>query len=74
MPMIDQIQNDGAGDATARAGEADIDLRLGRHAVALLQAAREAGDPTLIAHAEAMAMAVGFALAARVESGVARGD
>jgi thiazole synthase ThiGH ThiG subunit len=71
MPMIDRIQNDGAA---ARAGDAEIDLRLGHHAVALLQAAREAGDPTLIAHAEAMAVAVGFALAARVTDGVLRED
>ncbi|MCJ2097717.1 MULTISPECIES: hypothetical protein [Methylobacterium] len=40
--------------------------RLGRHAIALLQAARDAGDPALIAQAEAMAMAVGFALAAHL--------
>ncbi|WP_342106579.1 hypothetical protein [Methylobacterium sp. SI9] len=72
--MIDRIQNDGAGGATARAGDADIDLRLGRHAVALLQAAREIGDPTLIAHAEAMAVAVGFALAARITNGDGRED
>jgi hypothetical protein len=43
----------------------EVEQRLGRHAIALLQAARDAGDPMLIAQAEAMAMAVGFALAAR---------
>jgi hypothetical protein len=68
--MIDRIQTDGAGGAALRAGDAEIDLRLGHHAIGLLQAAREAGDPALIAHAEAMAMAVGFALASRVEDGV----
>lgn len=68
--MIDRIQNDGAGGAALRAGDTEIDLRLGHHAIELLQAAREAGDPALIAHAEAMAMAVGFALASRVEEGV----
>lgn len=52
-------------------GHAGIDddevlQRLGRHAIALLQAARDAGDPALIAQAEAMAMAVGFALAAHL--------
>ena len=71
--MIDRHQNDGAAVAT-RTGDAEVDLRLGRHAVALLQAAREAGDPTLIAHAEAMAVAVGFALAARVMDGNPRQD
>jgi hypothetical protein len=70
--MIDRIQTDGAGGAALRAGDADVDLRLGHHAIALLQAAREAGDPALIAHAEAMAMAVGFALASRVADGIAR--
>ena len=40
--------------------------RLGRHAIALLQAARDAGDPALIAQAEAMAMAVGYTLAAQL--------
>ncbi|MHB2205996.1 hypothetical protein [Methylobacterium sp. CM6257] len=44
----------------------DADVRLGGHAIALLQAARDAGDPALIAQAEAIAMAVGFALAARL--------
>ncbi|SFL59449.1 hypothetical protein [Methylobacterium pseudosasicola] len=44
----------------------DIDIRLGQHAVGLLQAARDSGDPALIAQAEAMAMAVGFALASRL--------
>ncbi|MEL6063143.1 MULTISPECIES: hypothetical protein [unclassified Methylobacterium] len=63
--MIDRFQNDADG-ASVRANDADTDLRLGRHAVELLQAAREVGDPTLIAQAEAMAMAVGYALAARV--------
>ncbi|MGU3402600.1 hypothetical protein [Methylobacterium brachiatum] len=43
-----------------------IDRRLGQHAVGLLQAARDSGDPSLIAQAEAMAMAVGFALASRL--------
>ncbi|MEH3065519.1 MULTISPECIES: hypothetical protein [Methylobacterium] len=46
-----------------------MDLRLGRHAIELLQAAREAGEPTLIAQAEAMAMAVGFVLASRLPGG-----
>ncbi|WP_246695077.1 hypothetical protein [Methylobacterium sp. P1-11] len=41
-------------------------MRLGKHAIALLQAARDAGEPTLIAQAEAMAMAVGFLLASRL--------
>ncbi|MCJ2073706.1 hypothetical protein MKK75_33780 [Methylobacterium sp. J-030] len=67
--MIDRRQNDGSDDA-APAAAAEIELRLGRHAVALLEAARDAGDPTLIAHAEAMAMAVGYALAARGVDGV----
>ncbi|MCJ2089191.1 hypothetical protein MKK88_24850 [Methylobacterium sp. E-005] len=71
--MIDRTQNDRAGGA-AHAADAEIELRLGRHAVALLEAARDAGDPTLIAHAEAMAMAVGYALAARVTDGVLRED
>ena len=48
--------------------------RLGRHAIDLLQAAREAGDPALIAQAEAMAMAVGFTLAAQLPLGVSRAD
>ena len=52
----------------------EVEQRLGRHAIALLQAARDAGDPTLIAQAEAMAMAVGFALAARSPDLGARGD
>jgi thiazole synthase ThiGH ThiG subunit len=73
MPMIDRSQNDGAIGAT-HAPDAEIDLRLGRHAVALLQAARDAGDPALIAHAEAMAIAVGYALAARESDGVSRED
>ncbi|WCS22596.1 hypothetical protein LOK46_15455 [Methylobacterium sp. NMS14P] len=46
-----------------------MDLRLGRHAIELLQAARDAGEPTLIAQAEAMAMAVGFVLASRLPDG-----
>ena len=70
--MIDRSQNGGA-IAPAYAGDAEIDQRLGRHAVALLQAARDANDPTLIAHAEAMAMAVGYALASRLSDDV-RGD
>ncbi|MGH1589115.1 hypothetical protein ACRBEV_13050 [Methylobacterium phyllosphaerae] len=49
-------------------GDTDVDVRLGRHAIALLQAARDAGEPTLIAQAEAMAMAVGFALASRMSN------
>lgn len=48
------------------AGDGDADQRLGRYALGLLQAARDAGDPDLIAQAEAMAMAVGFALASRL--------
>lgn len=43
-----------------------IDRRLVQHAVGLVQAARESGDAALIAQAEAMAMAVGFALASRM--------
>ena len=39
-----------------------IDRRLGQHAVGLLQAARDSGDPNLIAQAQAMAMPVGFDL------------
>lgn len=70
--MIDRSQNGDAIDS-AYAGDAEIDQRLGRHAVALLQAARDANDPTLIAHAEAMAMAVGYALASRLSDDV-RGD
>ena len=66
--MIDRSHDDAArGSVSAR--DADIDRRLGRHAIALLKAARDAGDPTLIAHAEAAAMAVGFALAARLPNG-----
>ena len=63
--MIDRSQNDGTF-GPGYAGDADIDQRLGRHAIALLQAARDANDPKLIAHAEAMAMAVGYALASRL--------
>jgi hypothetical protein len=70
--MIDR-KNDSAGGADL-AADSEIELRLGRHAVALLEAARDAGDPTLIAHAEAMAMAVGYALAARVTDGILRED
>ncbi|WP_243967029.1 hypothetical protein [Methylobacterium sp. J-026] len=66
--MIDRSHDNAAGGAVF-ARDADIDQRLGRHAIALLQAARDAGDPTLIAHAEAAAMAVGFALAARQPDG-----
>lgn len=71
--MIDRRQNDGLGVAP-HAIEADVDQRLGRHAIALLEAARDAGDPALIAHAEAMAMAVGFALAARLSDAPAHED
>jgi hypothetical protein len=52
----------------------EVEQRLGRHAIALLQAARDAGDPMLIAQAEAMALAVGFALAARSPDLGARED
>lgn len=52
----------------------EVEQRLGRHAIALLQAARDAGDPMLIAQAEAMAMAVGFVLAARSPDLGARED
>jgi hypothetical protein len=51
----------------------DVLQRLGRHAIALLQAARDSGDPALIAQAEAMAMTVGFALASGMRSS-ARGS
>ena len=62
-----------------RIGGAGIDhdevlQRLGQHAIALLQAAREAGDPALIAQAEAMAMAVGFTLAAHLPLGTGTAD
>ena len=49
-----------------RPDQYDIDVRLGQHAVGLLLAARDSGDPALIAQAEAMAVAVGFALASRL--------
>ncbi|KST59622.1 hypothetical protein AO398_17350 [Methylobacterium sp. GXS13] len=49
-----------------RRDENDIDVRLGQHAVGLLKAARDSGDTALIVQAEAMAMAVGFALASRL--------
>jgi hypothetical protein len=52
--------------ASPQAGDEDPDLRLGRCAIALLEAARDVGDPALIAQAEAMAIAVGFALASRL--------
>lgn len=65
--MTDRSQNHGIPEGVP-AGD-DVDLRLGRHAVELLQAAREAGEPTLIAQAEAMAMAVGFVLASRLPGG-----
>ena len=48
--MTDRSQNHGIPDGVP-AGDADVDLRLGRHAIELLQAAREAGEPTLIAQA-----------------------
>ncbi|MBL7406479.1 hypothetical protein INQ30_29650, partial [Escherichia coli] len=63
--MTDRSQNDGIPDG-GRGGDEDVDLRLGRHVIELLQAARDAGEPTLIAQAEAMAMAVGFVLASRL--------
>ncbi|MGU3463419.1 hypothetical protein ACLBXO_01070 [Methylobacterium sp. C33D] len=66
--MTDRSQNHGIPDRVP-AGDEDVDLRLGRHAIELLQAAREAGEPALIAQAEAMAMAVGFMLASRLPDG-----
>ncbi|SDN18479.1 hypothetical protein SAMN05216360_106194 [Methylobacterium phyllostachyos] len=63
--MTKRSQND-SSIGPGHAGDAEVDQRLGRHAIALLQAARDANDPTLIAHAEAMAMAVGYALASRL--------
>ncbi len=63
--MTDRAQNPGNPDDIPLRDE-DVDMRLGRHAIALLQAARDAGEPTLIAQAEAMAMAVGFLLASRL--------
>lgn len=71
--MIDRSQKDGR-IGPGQAGDADIDQRLGRHAIALLQAARDANDPTLIAQAEAMAMAVGYALASRLSDTVPGDD
>lgn len=67
MRMTDPVQFDRAG---SRAGTDQDDAlqRLGRHAIALLQAARDSGDLALIAQAEAMAMAVGFTLAAQLPS------
>lgn len=61
--MTDRSQNDGIPDG-GPGGDEDVDLRLGRHVIELLQAARDAGEPTLIAQAEAMA--VGFVLASRL--------
>ena len=63
--MTDRSQNDGIPDG-GRGGDEDVDLRLGRPVTEPLQAARDAGEPTLIAQAEAMAMAVGFVLASRL--------
>ena len=48
--MTDRSQNDGIPDG-GRGGDEDVDLRLGRHVIELLQA---------------MAMAVGFVLASRL--------
>jgi hypothetical protein len=59
--MNDRNPHDGS-----HGGHENADVRLGRHALALLQAARDAGDQELIIQAEAMAMAVGFALASRL--------
>lgn len=58
-----------------RAPDADEapDIRLGRHALGLLRAARETGDPALIADAEAMALAAGEALAGRLRTERDRG-
>ncbi|MEE7490110.1 hypothetical protein MOTC310_06305 [Methylobacterium oryzae] len=66
--MTDRGQNPGMSGVVP-AGDEDVDLRLGQHAIQLLQAARDAGEPTLIAQAEAMAMAVGFVLAGRLTDG-----
>jgi hypothetical protein len=71
--MTDQSQSDRT--ATSSGPDADeVEQRLGQHAIGLLQAARDAGDPALIAQAEAMAMAVGFALAERAPNSVAVDD
>ncbi|MDP4004736.1 hypothetical protein [Methylobacterium sp. NEAU K] len=63
--MIDSGQDERDTDGVGP-GHDDAALRLGRHAVGLLQAARDLGDLGLVAQAEAVAMAVGFALAARL--------
>ncbi|MBE7198432.1 MAG: hypothetical protein INR70_11605 [Parafilimonas terrae] len=68
--MNDRSQQDGAV-GRVRIND-DVLQRLGSHAIGLLQAARDSGDPALIAQAEAMAMAVGFTLASGMPS-VARG-
>jgi hypothetical protein len=65
--MTDRGQNDGILEEDTGEG---VELRLGRHAIGLLRAARDVGEPTLIAQAEAVAMAVGFVLAARLPGGV----
>ncbi len=44
------------------------EMRAGRHAIGLLQAARDIGDPTLIALAEATAMTAGIALADKLRA------
>lgn len=73
--MTDRRQRDRAmGYGWPETDEVEVEQRLGRHAIALLQAARDVGDPMLIAQAEAMAMAVGFALAARSPDLGARED
>ena len=71
--MTDRAQSHGMPDDDP-AGEEDVNLRLGRHAIQLRQAARDAGEPTLIAQAEAMAMAVGFVLASRIQDGMPETD
>ena len=71
--MTDRGHYDRAG-SHAGIDHDEVLQRLGRHAIELLQAAREAGDPALIAQAEAMAMAVGFTLAAHLPLGVSRAD
>ena len=71
--MTDRAQSHGMPEDDP-AGEEDVTLRLGRHAIQLLQAARDAGEPTLIAQAEAMAMAVGFVLASRIQDGMPETD
>ncbi|MDP4024800.1 hypothetical protein Q8W71_19400 [Methylobacterium sp. NEAU 140] len=55
-------------DPGPRASGDASDLRLGRAALALLDAARGFGDPALIVQAEAMALAAGLALAERVRA------